>query len=120
MAWVVTLRITTTTGCRTSSILDMVSGHVRSKMNMSCHEHRGVLEVGTIRLPFPAARSTRCNLNNGKRHFQRGGQLAGISKTDCWAPLLADLDNDGWNDLLATNGFKRDTRTTTTPLPRTR
>ena len=34
-----------------------------------------------------------------------------MSKTDwSWSPLLADLDNDGWKDLLVTNGCKRDMR----------
>jgi enediyne biosynthesis protein E4 len=37
------------------------------------------------------------------------GQLAGVSATDwSWAPLLADLDNDGFKDLFVTNGYLRD------------
>ncbi|WP_439585745.1 CRTAC1 family protein [Dyadobacter bucti] len=41
--------------------------------------------------------------------FSEIGQLAGIEKTDwSWAPLLADLDNDGWKDLYITNGYRRD------------
>ncbi len=48
-------------------------------------------------------------LNNGNGTFSEIGQLAGISNTDwSWAPLLADYDNDGWKDLLVTNGFARD------------
>ena len=36
-------------------------------------------------------------------------QLSGIHATDwSWAPLWADLDNDGWKDLLVTNGYLRD------------
>ncbi len=48
---------------------------------------------------------------NGKPmvSFSEIGQLAGIEKTDwSWAPLLADLDNDGWKDLYITNGYRRD------------
>lgn len=48
---------------------------------------------------------------NGKPRvsFSEIGQLAGIEKTDwSWAPLLADLDNDGWKDLYITNGYRRD------------
>jgi len=48
---------------------------------------------------------------NGKKtvSFSEIGQLAGIEKTDwSWAPLLADLDNDGWKDLYVTNGYRRD------------
>ncbi|OQP44616.1 RNA-binding protein [Niastella yeongjuensis] len=41
--------------------------------------------------------------------FSEIGQLAGISNTDwSWAPLLADYNNDGWKDLMVTNGFLRD------------
>jgi hypothetical protein len=41
--------------------------------------------------------------------FSEIGQLAGISNTDwSWAPLLADYNNDGWKDLMVTNGYLRD------------
>ncbi len=37
------------------------------------------------------------------------GQMAGVSNTDwSWAPLFADLDNDGWKDLFVTNGILKD------------
>ncbi len=48
-------------------------------------------------------------LNNGNGTFSEIGQLAGISNTDwSWAPLFADLDNDGNKDLFVTNGYMRD------------
>ncbi|MBX7139976.1 MAG: VCBS repeat-containing protein [Chitinophagales bacterium] len=48
-------------------------------------------------------------LNNGDGTFSEIGQLAGVSNTDwSWAPLFADFDNDGWKDLLITNGYLRD------------
>lgn len=41
--------------------------------------------------------------------FAELGQLAGVAATDwSWAPLLADLDNDGLKDLFVSNGFVRD------------
>lgn len=44
-----------------------------------------------------------------KRQFSEIGQLAGIYKTDwSWAPLLADFDHDGYQDLIVTNGYRRD------------
>ncbi|MBL0037002.1 MAG: VCBS repeat-containing protein [Flavobacteriales bacterium] len=50
-------------------------------------------------------------LNNGNGTFSEVGQLAGVARTDwSWAPLFADLDNDGWKDLMITNGFKHDVR----------
>lgn len=48
-------------------------------------------------------------LNQGNTFFSEIGQLAGISKTDwSWSCLGSDLDNDGYRDILITNGFKRD------------
>ncbi len=52
------------------------------------------------------------NCGNGPDGFPRFseiGQLAGVSSTDwSWAPLFADLDNDGLKDLFVTNGYLRD------------
>ena len=48
-------------------------------------------------------------LNMGRNVFSEVGQMAGVFRTDwSWAPLLADLDNDGWKDLFITNGYRRD------------
>jgi hypothetical protein len=48
-------------------------------------------------------------LNNGNNTFSEIGRMAGISSTDwTWAPLLTDLDNDGFKDLFVTTGFSRD------------
>jgi enediyne biosynthesis protein E4 len=48
-------------------------------------------------------------LNNGNGTFSEVGQLAGVSNTDwSWTALFADYDNDGWKDLLVTNGYLRD------------
>ncbi len=49
------------------------------------------------------------HLNNGNNTFSEVGQLSGISNTDwSWAALFADLNHDGFDDLLVTNGYKRD------------
>jgi len=54
------------------------------------------------------------HLNNGNDpsgnlDFSNIARQAGISQTDwSWAALFADLDNDGWKDLLVTNGLRKD------------
>ncbi|MBX2900497.1 MAG: VCBS repeat-containing protein [Cyclobacteriaceae bacterium] len=48
-------------------------------------------------------------LNNGNNTFSEVGQIAGVYQTEwSWAPLFADFDNDGFKDLIITNGFPRD------------
>ena len=46
---------------------------------------------------------------DGQPLFSEVGQLAGVHSTDwSWSPLMADIDNDGWKDLLITNGYPKD------------
>ena len=53
------------------------------------------------------ARNT-LQLNRGVGRFSDLAYLAGVSATDwSWAPLFADLDNDGWKDLFVTSGIYR-------------
>ncbi|MGH7464279.1 MAG: FG-GAP repeat domain-containing protein, partial [Longimicrobiales bacterium] len=53
------------------------------------------------------ARNT-LQVNRGQGRFSEIGYLAGVHATDwSWAPLFADLDNDGWKDLFITNGIYR-------------
>ncbi|HJR67476.1 MAG TPA: VCBS repeat-containing protein [Gemmatimonadaceae bacterium] len=53
------------------------------------------------------ARNT-LQLNRGAGQFSEVGYLAGVYATDwSWAPLFADLDNDGLKDLYITNGIYR-------------
>jgi hypothetical protein len=47
-------------------------------------------------------------VNRGQGRFSEIGYLAGVYATDwSWAPLFADLDNDGHKDLFVTNGIYR-------------
>ena len=92
-------------------VVDMVSeDHVRSKKNMSGMSTDRFWKVVQAGYHLQYMFNT-LQLNNGNGTFSDVGQLAGMSKTDwSWSPLLADLDNDGWKDLLVTNGYKRDMR----------
>ncbi|MEK6477625.1 VCBS repeat-containing protein [Catalinimonas sp. 4WD22] len=49
------------------------------------------------------------NSQSGHPVFSEIGHLAGIYQTDwSWTPLVADFDNDGFKDLIVTNGFPKD------------
>ncbi len=46
---------------------------------------------------------------NGHPVFSEVGAMAGIHQTDwSWAPLVADFDQDGFRDIIITNGLPRD------------
>ena len=48
-------------------------------------------------------------VNQGDMKFSEIGQLAGVHQTEwSWSPLFADVDNDGYKDLLVTNGYPKD------------
>lgn len=50
-------------------------------------------------------------INTGKGSFYDVGSRTGISNTDwSWGALLVDLNNDGWKDVVITNGIKKDIR----------
>lgn len=49
------------------------------------------------------------NPKTGKPVFGEMGLLAGIAETDwSWTPMVTDFDNDGFRDIIITNGFPRD------------
>ena len=90
-------------------VLDMMAeDHIRGKENMatmSTDNFWSLVNAGYHHQYM----SNMLQLNNGNGTFSEIGQLAGIAKTDwSWAPLIADFDNDGFNDLFVTNGIAHD------------
>lgn len=90
-------------------VLDMLAeDHSRGKENMatmSTSNFNSMVKIGYHRQYM----SNVLQLNNGKGAYKDIGQLAGITKTDwSWAPLIADLDNDGLKDVFITNGIEKD------------
>ncbi|UKM66503.1 VCBS repeat-containing protein [Flavobacteriaceae bacterium GSB9] len=89
--------------------VDMLPENVKRRKLMSgAHSH----DIFQIALQFGYGHQHMRNMlqrNNGNGTFSEIGQLSGIDKTDwSWAPLIADFDNDGLNDIYITNGFGKD------------
>jgi hypothetical protein len=90
-------------------VLDMAfESHYRSKTNMESMQPERFWELVAQGQHHPYAQNT-LQMNLGKGYFSEEAQLAGLSKTD-WsaAPLFSDLDKDGHQDLLVTNGIMKD------------
>jgi hypothetical protein len=90
-------------------VLDMLAeDHIRGKENMaamSTENFNSLVKAGYHHQYM----SNMLQLNNGDGTFSEIAQLAGVAKTDwSWAPLIADYDNDGFNDLFVTNGIEHD------------
>jgi len=82
--------------------------HYRSKTNMasmSTEAFNTIVEAGAHRQYM----ANSLQINTGLGSFSDIANMAGISNTDwSWSSLLVDLDNDGWKDIMISNGIKKD------------
>ena len=91
------------------SVLDMAfDDHYRSKTNMESMQPERFWSLVADGQHFQYAQNTLL-LNRADGYFSDIAQVSGVAKTD-WsaAPLFIDIDHDGLQDLLVTNGIMRD------------
>lgn len=85
----------------------------RSKANMSSMNIPGFWRVVSQGFHFQYMQNM-LQVNRGIRpdglpFFSNVAPLGGVSLTDwSWSPLFADFDNDGWKDLVISNGTRRE------------
>ncbi len=85
----------------------------RNKANMASMNPPGFWEMVSLGFHYQYMQNN-FQLNNGITregypHFSDISRLTGTSSTDwSWSALFADLDNDGWKDLMITNGTRKD------------
>jgi len=86
----------------------------RKKVNMNANNYNHYLFTEQYKYEYQYVRNTfqvyqGKNPQTGLPLFSDIAFLAGVEATDwSWSPLLADFDNDGYRDLLITNGFPKD------------
>jgi hypothetical protein len=82
--------------------------HYRSKTNMasmSTEAFRAMVNGGA----HYQYMANTLQVNTGKGSFSDIANMSGLSFTDwSWASLLVDLDNDGYKDIIVSNGIKKD------------
>lgn len=81
----------------------------RLKTTLSGHKYTEYILNERFGYEYQHTRNMLQKGNGNNIPFSEIGLMAGIAKTDwSWSPLFADMDNDGYQDLLITNGFPRD------------
>jgi hypothetical protein len=89
--------------------LDMLPEDNRRQKLLQLQENYEIFELMQQQGLHKQYMRNMLQLNNGNGSFSEIGQLAGVAATDwSWTPVFADLDNDGWKDIMITNGYLRD------------
>jgi len=82
--------------------------HYRSKTNMASMSTEAFNMMVDAGAHYQYMTNT-LQINTGMGTFSDIGNMAGMANTDwSWASLLVDLDNDGFKDILVSNGIKKD------------
>ncbi|MEQ9441398.1 MAG: VCBS repeat-containing protein [Cyclobacteriaceae bacterium] len=94
--------------------LDMLpENNLRKKQMQGANNYTNYINNERYDIQYQYVRNT-LQLNkgftpDGHPVFSEIGPMAGVYQTDwSWTPLMADFDNDGFKDLIVTNGFPRD------------
>ncbi len=106
-------------GLKDVVVLDMnPEDNYRKKMNLNINKYQNYLNNDAYNYNYQYVRNT-LQINQGNRLTQNDsvgapifseiGFYAGISETDwSWTPMVTDFDNDGYRDIIITNGFAKD------------
>lgn len=82
--------------------------HVTAKTSMASMQPAAFQKMTEYYGYVPQYMFNELQLNNGNGQFSEIANLAGTSKTEwSWSPLFADFDNDGFKDLIISNGYKQ-------------
>ena len=89
--------------------LDMLPEDNRRRKLLQLQENYESFELMQSQDLYKQYMRNMLQLNNGNETFSEVAQLSGVAATDwSWCPLFGDFDNDGYKDLLVTNGYLRD------------
>ncbi len=96
-------------------ILDMLpKNNERKKQFLPANNYQNYVNSNNLNYTYQFMRNTlQLNPgvydNNHVKQFSEIGLLAGMAETEwSWCPSVTDFDNDGYRDLLITNGFPKD------------
>ncbi len=90
-------------------VLDMLPTNNQRQKSMFGFFNYDKYQLGLKEGYHPQFPRNTLQKNNGNGTFSEIGQLAGVHQTDwSWSALFADFDNDGWQDLFVTNGYRQD------------